>query len=72
MKIKKENCNGCYNDVYNHGCGGAKECWMFKDAKLIKRKMVHINQMPPFNQPARLFPSCYRMPQYVFMSENKT
>ena len=70
--MKKENCEGCYNDEYNYGLGGAKECWCFKTAKLILRKEVHIDQIPPWNQKAKKFPSCYRRQRYVYVTPECT
>lgn len=69
---KKTHCAGCYNDVYNHGCGGAKQCWSLDSMKLIKRKRVHISQRPPWNQAAELLPDCYRVPQFVFVGAEQT
>ena len=70
--MNKLKCAGCYNNVYNEGCGGAKQCWQLEDAKLIKRKEVHIDQRPPWNQKAELFPSCYRKQRYVYVEPNAT
>ncbi len=68
--MKKSKCLGCYNDVYNHGLGGAKECWSFATAKIIWRKEVHIDQSPPYIQQAKRFPSCYRKRGYVYIEPN--
>jgi len=65
--MDRKHCVGCYNNDYNYGLGGAKECWSLADATLIKRKRVHINQIPPWKQPAELLPACYTQPQYVFV-----
>lgn len=70
--MNKSHCAGCYNDVYNHGCGGAKECWSLKTATLIQRKEVHINQVPPWNQKPKALPSCYHKPQFVYVSPERT
>lgn len=68
MKKTKELCSGCYNDDYNYGLGGSKECWSFKSAKVIKRITIHINQSPPYNKDhAEDKMSCYNKPQYVFV-----
>lgn len=68
MKKSKGMCSGCYNNDYNHGLGGSKECWSFADAEIIKRLEVHINQSPPYNADnARPMMSCYRKPQWVFV-----
>lgn len=67
MKKNKSMCAGCYNDEYNNGLGGAKECWSFKDAKVVKRIPVHIDQMPPYDKKsAREMLSCYRRPQMCY------
>ena len=69
--MKKSDCSGCYNDVYNHGCGGAKECWSFKDAKIVWRKEIHVDQMPPFKQKAKRLPSCYYRQRYVYFDPKR-
>ena len=69
--MDKKHCRGCYDDVYNNGCGGAKECWLLKSAKLIMRKEVHISQRPPWKQPAKKLPSCYHKPQFVFVAADR-
>lgn len=69
--MTKRNCIGCYNDVYNHGCGGSKECWSFKTAKVIFRKEVHIDQVPPWKQKAKRFPDCYQRSRYVYVEPNR-
>ena len=70
--MKKANCSGCYNNDYNHGLGGAKECWLFDSAKLIMRKEVHIHQRPPWDQKAKRFPSCYHKSRYVYVKPHQT
>ena len=69
--MEKSKCDGCYNDEYNRGLGGAKQCWSLEDAKIVWRKRVHINQMPPWKQKAERYPSCYRVQQYVFVKPNQ-
>ena len=68
--MNKSKCIGCYNNVYNNGLHGSTECWSLKTAKVIKRKEVHINQIPPWNQNPISLPDCYRNPQYVYVSPN--
>ena len=65
-------CAGCYNDVYNHGLGGATECWAFADAKLVWRKKVHIDQIPPWTQKASKYLVCRLEQRYVFVEPNAT
>ncbi len=68
-----ERCSGCRNDFYNgNNEYGVKQCWFLETAKLIKRKEVHINQVPPWNQKAKLLPSCYHKPQHVYVDKNST
>lgn len=61
-------CNGCYNNDYNYGLGGATECWSFKTARIIDRIAVHINQPQPYdNKAAKIMLSCFNKPQWVFV-----
>ena len=68
----KRHCAGCYDNVYNQGCGGAKRCWGLRTMFLTQRKRVHISQRPPWTQKAEKLPSCYHVPQYVFVDANRT
>jgi hypothetical protein len=63
---KKKYCSGCYNNIYNGGM--AKECWCLDDAKVVMRKEVHINQMPPYTQKPKKVLDCYRKQQYAYMT----
>ena len=47
-------------------------CWIFKSAKLIMRKEVHINDVPPWNHKPKLLPSCYRKSKYVYVGPDQT
>lgn len=71
-EAKLKYCSGCYNDDYNRGLGGAKQCWSLKDMIVIKRKRVHINQRPPWNQEPEILPTCYRVPQFIFARADQT
>jgi len=63
---KKKLCAGCYNSIYNGGM--APECWNLKDAKVMKRKRIGINDIPPWDhQPVSTTLSCFRQPGYVFV-----
>jgi len=64
---KLKHCSGCYNNDYNCGLGGAKECWCLDSMELIKRKKVHVDQVPPWIQRPQLYPNCYKQPRYVFI-----
>lgn len=74
MKPKKSKtlCSECYCDDYNHGLGGAKVCFRYKDAKVILRKKVHINQVPPWTQKPEWRMSCYNKPQWYFVNGDAT
>ena len=69
--MTKTNCIGCYNNGYNHGLGGSEECWHFKNAKLIWRKEVHIDQVPPWKQKAKRFPDCYSKQRYAYVKPDR-
>jgi hypothetical protein len=69
--MTKQNCQGCHNDIYNHDAGGAKECWSFKTAKLILRREVHMDDLPPHKQKPNKFPDCYRKPHYFYMDPSR-
>ena len=71
--MDKKFCTGCSNNFYNGNNElGVGVCWSLKDAKRIKRKEVNRNQPPPWNQKARLFPSCFHTPQYVYVEPTAT
>jgi hypothetical protein len=72
MDKLKVHCGGCYNDVYNYGCGGAKRCWSLRTMKLKMRKQVHINDVPPWKHKPRKLPDCYCIPQFVFVDADRT
>lgn len=63
---KKAHCKGCRDDFYNHdGNSTTGECWGLEAAKLGKRKLVHINDRPPWNHTPRTVFRCYRPKGYV-------
>lgn len=66
MSISKSDCSGCYNDDYNRGLGGAKECWSFKDAKIVSKLDIHVDQPPPYKhiKPTKR-PNCYKAQRWV-------
>ena len=69
--MNKKYCDGCYRDVYNHGCGGSKQCWMFENAKVVWRKEVHVDQRPPFRQPQKRVASCYQKQHYWYITKQE-
>ena len=71
--MDKKHCIGCRDNFYNgNNPYGIQECWSLKSARLIARKLVHINQVPPWNQLPQLLPSCYRKEQYVCVGPDVT
>lgn len=65
---KLKYCAGCYNNFYNgNNPYGVKECSYLKTAKIVRRKEVHINQMPPYKQKPIKTLDCYRRPQFVYI-----
>ena len=67
--MKKEDCRGCYNDDYNHGLGGATECWSFDRGKKLERKFaIHVDRRPPYGKHLiRKVPPCYTQSRMVFV-----
>ncbi len=63
-------CAGCYDNMYNKKV--VDGCWSFETSKLIPRKRVHINDVPPWNHTPELYPDCYKEPKYVFVGEKQT
>ena len=60
-------CMGCYNNDYNHGLGGAKECWSLKDARLILRRRVGMDDVPPWTAKPATLPNCYHQQGCIFV-----
>lgn len=72
-KDKLKMCFGCRNDFYNgHNDIGVTQCWSLKNAKVVKRKRVHLDQVPPWTQKAIRVLSCYHESRYVFVGEHQT
>ena len=71
-KLSKEEklkyCYGCHSDFYNgNNPMGIKECWGLKAAKLVLKKQVHMNQVPPWKQSPIAVLDCYRRDGYVMV-----
>lgn len=66
---KLKRCNGCRNDFYNDKNPlGVKECWSLESMKLVRMKMVHMSDVPPWNHPVKWYPSCYSPDRYVMIN----
>ena len=65
--MKKEDCKGCYNDDYNNGLGGAKECWHFDEKQeLVDKLVIHVDARPPYDKnDTQKIPPCYTKQRYV-------
>ena len=69
-KLKK--CVGCRQDYYNgNNERGIKECWMLGKTRLVLRKKISINQVPPWKQKPIKVLSCYQQRGYVFWAPDK-
>ena len=73
--MNKQHCAGCRDNYYNlnlKASGHGEGCWMLKSAKLTMRKLVPLDQRPPWTQPAQRLPSCYRKKGYVVVGPKQT
>ena len=68
---KRKYCYGCKDEFYmGNNPYGIQECWHLKSARLVLRKEVHINQVPPWKQKPEKYPSCYKRPHYIYVDKN--
>jgi len=69
MTDKLKHCTGCEDDFYNGNNNlGVSKCWNLKGMKLIERKKVGINDVPPWTWKPTKYPSCYHKKGYVFIN----
>lgn len=69
--MDKKHCIGCEDNFYNRNNPfNIEKCWHLKDAKLIKRKRVGINEVPPWKRKSELLPDCYSQKGCVFVDPN--
>lgn len=74
-KPTKSDCDGCENNFYNgNNPLGVRECWSFKDTKMVSKIAIHINLPPPYlHIKPKSRPDCYRMSRHVLVKpENLT
>ena len=70
--MDKRHCAGCRNDFYNGNNElGVTECWSRAKAKLVMRKEVHVDQVPPWTQKAKKLPDCYSRPRFVYVDPKR-
>ncbi len=68
---KLEYCIGCHCDFYNgKNDMNIKECWSLDKTKLVLKKRVSINQVPPWKQQPIKVLNCYREDGYVMVEPN--
>jgi len=68
-EMREKHCPGCEDDFYNKM--SSEHCWSLDKARLIMRKKVHLDQIPPWNQSAKLFPNCYKQTGFIFVGPNR-
>ncbi len=68
MEKSKSMCSGCYNDDYNHGLGGSKECWSYDGAEIIDRIAIPVDLAPPYDKDnAKPMMSCFNRKRMVYV-----
>ena len=71
-KPKKDRsmCVGCEDDFYNGRNNlGVEGCWSFKNAKIIKRLSVRVDQPPPYDKKKWTYKlSCFHRKQMCYPS----
>ncbi len=66
-------CLGCADDFYNGNNNlGVKECWNLKSSKVVRLKLVGINDTPPWvHQPILVTLSCHKKRGYVLVEPTR-
>jgi hypothetical protein len=65
---KRAMCAGCDMDFYNgKNSFDIDTCWSLEKAKVVRRKKVHVDQVPPWKQKPIKTLSCYHCRRYVFV-----
>jgi hypothetical protein len=63
---KQKYCSGCRNNFYNGNNDlGVSKCWSLANAKVVWRKFVHVDQVPPWNNKPERTLSCHSRPRFV-------
>ncbi len=69
---KGKYCSGCDNDFYNgHNPYGIQECWSLEEAEIVKRKFVHVDMRPPWDNKSETTLSCHRRKRYVAVDPSR-
>jgi len=67
-KQKLKYCVGCHCDFYNGKNDiNVKVCWSLDSAKLVLKKKVPLDQVPPWKQPPIKVLDCYREDGFVMV-----
>lgn len=70
--MDKKHCAGCHSSIYNDRANCSEsDCWRLSAAKLVWRKEVHIDQIPPWNQKAIRVPDCYHRQRYLYIDPKR-
>lgn len=73
MKMNVANCAGCRENFYNGNNNlGVTECWNLETAKVVLRRRVGMNDVPPWTGTPEKLPSCYAVAGYVFVEPTRT
>jgi hypothetical protein len=73
LSDRRKYCVGCYENFYNgNNTVGVKECWNLKSAKLVMKKKVGIDDVPPWNHTPIKCLSCYHETGYVMVDSKAT
>jgi len=73
LRPTKSMCVGCRDNFYNGNNDlGVKECWMFKTAKVVKKRRVHMDERPPWTAKPETVLDCRREPRFIFVDPKVT
>lgn len=72
-KVQKlKMCIDCTENFYNgNNPYDVKECWNLSKAKVVMKKRVHIDHMPPWKQSPIKVLNCRHEKGYVFVGPNQ-
>lgn len=73
QKIKKSKklCIGCKDNFYNSKESNTGECWAYDTAKIKYRKIVPLDQRPPWTQPGEDMLSCFHATGVVIVDGDR-
>lgn len=73
MTCKANYCAGCRDDFYNGKNDlGVTKCWSRATAKVVWKKFVHVDMVPPWTmKPERTF-NCHRRVRHIAVDPKVT